>query len=195
MITFRGTKTDSEYIEKIILERGAADKSDAIRIALQETATKEPKLVIKPQIPPIPDVDKVTSTLNCFVKELGDANRHGWPEHNMGESPERAKKVEEARRRNEAAFEELEPHLQQIRFLIKSIKTCERINMSELQTAFAHLYEVYAQFVDTLKRPDLSEERRDYLSQTVKSLKCMLQFFMVVGVFPEVILLMLREAA
>ena len=185
MSSFRPTQADLDNISKIIIDRGGISKTEAIRAALHEAATNEPKLAIKPQLPPIHEVQKVISTLNCFVGELRNANRIGWPEHMPGESAERTDKVIEARSRNEAAFAEFTPRLEQMRLLIRAVMTCKEFDVSKLKDAIDYMYIRYKYYMESLKKPELSPNTNIIYNKMSKSLKVILDFFAAVGIFTE----------
>ena len=185
MSSFRANKTDLANINKIILDRGGLSKSDAIRVALQETATNEPKLVIKPQLPPIDEVEKVISTLNRFIGELRDANRCGWPEHNPGENAERAKKVDEARQRYEATFAEFEPRVNQLRILRKSVNACERMDVTQLKMDITIMQQVCEGYETMSKNSELPQNTRALMDKRNEALKRISGFFTEVGIIQK----------
>lgn len=181
MNSFRANKTDVENIEKIVLLHGGISKSAAIRIALHEVATKEPKLVIRPRIAPIREFEKTISNLGQFINELADANRCGWPEHYPSESTERTLKVEAARRRNDAAYAEFLPRLDELRILIKSVKGCEALDVTRLKAETSLLQTIYVHNIKLSEDPNVSSKMRDSYARTTVCLRTILGFLSVVG--------------
>lgn len=129
MASFRETKTDRDNIDTIILQRGGISRSDAIRVALAETATGKPQLTLLPQLPPIKDVEKAVGELEQHRRMWQEAIRVGWPDHLPGESDERKEKVEAARKFNDQALAKCGPSIENMRALLASLQGASRVDL------------------------------------------------------------------
>jgi hypothetical protein len=135
MKAFRTTDRDEKNIATIILERGAANESDAIRLALEETASKKAQLAIRPRLPPIKDLRQTKALLEQFHRTLADSIRTGWPDHINGESSERATKVEAARQLFEGMLQEIRPRFLELTVLCALVAGATAIDINGTKAA------------------------------------------------------------
>jgi len=139
MKTFRPTQRDEQNIATIILKRGAANQSEAFRMALEETASGEPQLAILPQLPPIKDLRQTKTVFDQFHRTLADAIRTGWPDHIQGESPERTAKVLAARQVFDEMLQTIRPRCHELMVLCAAKAGATAVDIKGAKAAAQYL--------------------------------------------------------
>lgn len=96
-------------VDALTLVHFGATRPEILRLGIDALAGAPPPVVLQPQVLPLPMLKSAFSSINNITRSLDTAVRNGWPDHLEGETPERKKKVEEARGEFKSVLEELKP--------------------------------------------------------------------------------------
>lgn len=108
-ITVLCAESELTILRDLEVKHHGASRPELLRLGIHALAGAEPRVVIQPQILPLPALKQTWMKINALTGLLNAAIRNGWPDSLDGESAERTAKVHEARKEFEDTVAQLKP--------------------------------------------------------------------------------------
>lgn len=132
-VTVFCTEEDIKLLLRLCVDHAGASEPELFRLGIRALAGQSPNVRLMPQLAPPADIRETLASVRGWTRQLEQAIRHGWPDHIEGESPERYRWVEDARRDFEKALAQILPLQRSLILLVAAMATLPTIDIDAVR--------------------------------------------------------------